>query len=361
MKYIILTLSIGLFFSLQQVSMAQCSGDNTFLGTIDNDWDNPSNWSLNCVPTSTITGRLTISANCVNNNSINYTFVQGSFLEVQPGVNFSNNNNGSWTFNGTLINEGDFSISDLTNDGQNQGAGSFSGNYSLNGTMEPGNAPPPTWSCGDLLSYAGKDYATVQIGGQCWMAENLNIGTMLEGVLESHNNGVIEKYCYNNDPSNCDIYGGLYSLYEVLGYNIPPAGTSNQGLCPTGWHIPTDDEWMQLEGTVEPQYGYPDPEWEKLGFRGSEIGIKLKSTYGWNNGNGTDEFGFNALPAGQRDHDASGFDFYHQGDIAFFWSSTFYLPFVAYAKERQLWGILDNSYRGNEVTGLGYSVRCIKD
>ena len=210
------------------------------------------------------------------------------------------------------------------------------------------------------VTYEGQVYNTVLIGEQCWFKENLNLGTMIPGVIESHDNGVIEKYCYDDDPANCVIYGGLYSWYEVMAYsNIP----GSQGLCPIGWHIPTDEEWMQLEGEVDSQYNYPDPEWEELNFRGFDVGKKLKSNYDWiNNGNGTNDFGFTALPAGHRDHDASGFEFYSMGEIAFFWSSTEY--FAAYAKERNLWGSYsgaDKSYRGSEVKGLGYCVRCVKD
>lgn len=364
MKYTFrtITLILSMVVIVQSTIFSQCVGDNTFNGTIDMDWSNPGNWSLNCVPGSTVTGRIVISSNCMVNDNNSHTFVEGSILEIQPGVNFTNDGTGNWTVLGTIINNGHYTQTTLNNDGINFGEGSFYGNQMFNGTIEPGSAPPPTWNCGDLLSYAGRDYGTVLIGAQCWMAENLNIGTLLDGNLESHNNNVIEKYCYNNEPENCEIYGGLYSWMEMMGYPSLPAITSFQGLCPTGWHIPSDEEWMQLEGEVEDQYDYPDPEWEKLGFRGSNVGLKLKSTFGWNNsGNGTDDFGFNALPAGMRDHDASGADFFNQGEIAQFWTATLFYPFLAYAKERQFWSLNNNSYRGNEVSGLGYSVRCLKD
>jgi len=93
------------------------------------------------------------------------------------------------------------------------------------------------------------------IGTQCWFKENLNVGTMINGTHNQTNNSVIEKYCYNNLTSNCDIYGGLYQWGEMVQYlngtsntttwNPPPTGNV-QGICPTGWHIPKDAEWTVL-------------------------------------------------------------------------------------------------------------------
>ncbi len=86
------------------------------------------------------------------------------------------------------------------------------------------------------------------------MAENLNIGTLVESDSSNTNhtdvadNGIIEKYCLENKLSNCDIYGGLYDWNEMMGY-LPSddsiTGTT-RGICPQGWHIPTDSEWNIL-------------------------------------------------------------------------------------------------------------------
>jgi uncharacterized protein (TIGR02145 family) len=96
--------------------------------------------------------------------------------------------------------------------------------------------------------------------------------------------------CYNNSPANCNTYGMLY--YWATAMALPSncnsstcssqVGTKHKGVCPSGWHIPSDAEWTTLTD-----------------FVGSSTGIKLKSTSGWNSiGNGTDEFGFSALPGG---------------------------------------------------------------
>ena len=98
--------------------------------------------------------------------------------------------------------------------------------------------------CGESkVSYGGKNYNTVLIGAQCWLKENLDIGTMIISSQNSTDNSIIEKYCYGNNPANCTTYGGLYQWNEAMQY-----GTTSmaQGICPTGWHIPTYEEFQTL-------------------------------------------------------------------------------------------------------------------
>ncbi|MCF8302243.1 MAG: fibrobacter succinogenes major paralogous domain-containing protein [Bacteroidales bacterium] len=200
----------------------------------------------------------------------------------------------------------------------------------------------------------GQEYEAVLIGDQCWMAENLNIGERIDGDEEMENNDIMEKYCYDDDEANCDEYGGLYQWDEMMHYTTQQ-GT--QGICPPGWHLPTDEEWMMLEGAVDSQYGYPDPEWEQTGYRGSDAGYNLKSTSGWyNNGNGSDAFGFAALPAGWR---LSNSVFYYLGSLAFFWSSSEYGS--GYARYRGLDKLSDEVGRNYDSKSIGFSVRCLKD
>jgi len=96
--------------------------------------------------------------------------------------------------------------------------------------------------CGQTLSDPrdGKNYATVQIGTQCWMAQNLNVGTRIDGTATQANNGTIEKYCYSDNDANCTTYGGLYQWDEMMQYTTTQGV---QGICPTGWHLPVDAEW----------------------------------------------------------------------------------------------------------------------
>jgi len=102
--------------------------------------------------------------------------------------------------------------------------------------------------CGDTFydSRNGMSYPTVMIGNQCWFAKNLDIGTMLNVVavnLNQTNNGIFEKFCYNNDSTNCKIYGGLYQWNEAMNYKTIE---KSKGLCPEGWHIPSQAEFDTL-------------------------------------------------------------------------------------------------------------------
>jgi uncharacterized protein (TIGR02145 family) len=98
--------------------------------------------------------------------------------------------------------------------------------------------------CGDSLLDIrdGRIYATVQIGTQCWMAQNINYGTMIIGKDQT-NNDIPEKFCYGNDTINCLTYGGLYQWGEMMYYSQIPG---SKGICPEGWHIPTNEEYNIL-------------------------------------------------------------------------------------------------------------------
>ncbi len=103
--------------------------------------------------------------------------------------------------------------------------------------------------CGDTLIDArdGKKYGTVKIGSQCWMKDNLNVGTMVTSSTVQSNNSIIEKYCYNDGAGDCNTYGGLYQWNEAMNYTTASGG---QGICPNGWHLPTNSEWQALQNTV---------------------------------------------------------------------------------------------------------------
>ena len=209
------------------------------------------------------------------------------------------------------------------------------------------------WTCG-TINYGGQAYNTVIIGMQCWMAENLNIGTMINGSQNMTEGGGIEKYCYDDNSNNCDTYGGLYQWNEMMNYDTTE-GT--QGICPPGWHIPTNEEWKQLLGEVDSTYDYPDAEWNPPGYQGYDAGLNLKSTSGWNTGgNGTDLFGFTVLPGGVRDLSGSFVDL---GEDCHFWTSYENNTISAWGR---MWRYTRNDVNynyGNKP--LGFSVRCLKN
>jgi uncharacterized protein (TIGR02145 family) len=204
------------------------------------------------------------------------------------------------------------------------------------------------------VEYVGQVYNTIQVFSQCWLKENLNVGTMIEGTIEQSNNGTIEKYCYNNEPDSCTKYGGLYLWDEMMQYTTQQGA---KGICPTGWHLPTDEEWKVLEGAVDSQYGIGDSTWDDWGWRGTDAGTKLKTTSCWNaNGNGTDLFGFSGLPGGNR---LSGGGFYYIGITGYWWTSTESNDYSAWG--RYLGSGPPGVARGNDNKGSGFSVRCLRD
>jgi len=197
------------------------------------------------------------------------------------------------------------------------------GTFSINNTNSTltinNTTPPPNNQKGSTFTDPrdGKTYRTVEIGNQTWMAENLNCYT------------TIGSWCYNNNIANCDKYGRLY--------NEEAAKKS----CPKGWHLPSDEEWNTF-----------------INYLGGDEGIKLKSTSGWNSdGNGTDVFGFTALPGGYRGF--TDIHFNYIGDYGFWWSSTESSTIGAWS--RYISNDHSEVYRIGSDNKNGFSVRCIRN
>lgn len=187
-----------------------------------------------------------------------------------------------------------------------------------------------------------KIYNTVQIGTQCWMAQNLNLGTRINGSLDQTNNGTIEKYCYNNLETNCDIYGGLYQWGEMMQYtNVEGI----QGICPTGWHIPSDAEWTTLTTYLG-------------GVSISGGKMKETGTTHWASPNtgATNSSGFTALPGGGR---SGGVFYYSLTYTTLIWSSSQYDAYDSWS--RRLYN--DNAGVTKQYNYMtdGFSVRCIQN
>lgn len=208
--------------------------------------------------------------------------------------------------------------------------------------------PPSPPQCSELTSclgtcyYEEESYPVIQIGGQCWFAKSLNIGVRISGSSNQTDNSIIEKYCYNDLDSNCEIYGGLYQWDEAMQY-VTNEGA--RGICPAGWHIPSyDDE------TVTRDY---------LGLETGGGKMKQTGTTYWASPNtgATNESGFNALPAGMRNIDNS---FSEIGNYFLPWSTpnpldpeNFNPTILGYNFESFGRLMLDK--------GTGLSVRCLKN
>ncbi len=205
-----------------------------------------------------------------------------------------------------------------------------------------------------VVHWQGQTYETLQIGSQCWMKDNLNVGTMIPTLADMTDNGTTEKYCYDDDPAKCTTHGGLYQWNEVMQY-VTQEGA--QGICPDGWHIPSDIEWCILTQEIDPTMNC-----NALGWSGTDAGIKMKSTTGWNNtswnsnGNGTNESGFSGLPAGQRNNNST---FSALGELANFWTSTEYNSSDAWYRNLVYYDVFVD--RWHYYKTYGFSVRCVRD
>jgi len=203
------------------------------------------------------------------------------------------------------------------------------------------------------IYFESQYYNTVLIGDQCWLKEYLNVGSILVGTMNMTDNGVLEKYCYDDDTLACNYWGAYYQWDEIMRYTLI---NGTQGICPYGWHIPTDEELKELEGYVDSEFPIGDPEWEEFGLRGYDVGLNLKSKSGWNLiYNGLDKYGFTAYPSGYRGY-YGNFKDWSLG--AGYWSST---GDIAGAFARILQEDSSKQKRNGYDKHLGFSVKCLKD
>lgn len=219
-------------------------------------------------------------------------------------------------------------------------------------------------TCGKLrIDYQGETYPTVQIGTQCWLAKNMNVGIAVDSFVEQTDNQTIEKYCYLDDSNNCSIYGGLYQWAEAVQYlngannfsTLPlPFSGNVRGICPKGWHIPNATEFCTLLSFLDPTV-----DCNYYGITGTDAGGKIKSTSTlWEppNSGAINNSGFSAIPAGSR---YWGGTYTGKGRYSEFWStkeysessSIFYFTVYNNSKIFQYYGLKN----------IGISIRCIQD
>lgn len=350
-----------------------------------------------------------LTASRTDNNIINNISVTASFEINTYTLTSSAGANGTITATDTVNygsnktftitpNEG-YLISDVLVDSVSVGTDStytftnVTANHTISATFAV------SFVCGtSTVSYDGQTYSTVSIGSQCWFAENLNIGTKVNsgssetachdisgddsGIWSCQvNNSAIEKYCYGDDSANCTTDGGLYEWAEALQlpydcnnstsvanedgtYTLtcPTSGTktisaTQQGICPTGWHVPSFNEYQTLAQVSDPSC---ELDCDNGACSCSTAGDKLKATVShtpiaWD---GSDIYNYSALPSGYRGTDGS---FGNRGDYALLWSSVPYSGgplsawYVYFTTGDPTAGGLSN-YRAS-----GFSVRCIKD
>jgi len=190
----------------------------------------------------------------------------------------------------------------------------------------------------------GKEYKVTVIGTQTWMAENLNYDA--SGI------------CYSNNETNCATYGRLYGW--AMAMDLPTTcnsslcasqiDTKHQGICPSGWHLPSRAEWNVLMKFVNPSCS------DNVGRICDDAGTYLKATSGWDYNNyGSDRYAFSALPGGKNQDVIKFFDV---GKYGYWWSSSEYSSNSAF-----IWSTdgRDAYTDGKSKSYELYSVRCLKD
>ena len=244
------------------------------------------------------------------------------------------------------------------------GGSSSSGGGQGGGSSSSGGGSPSSSSVGGngddgSVVHEGQTYRTVKIGTQTWLAKNLNYA-------------VAGSKCYDNDPANCVKYGRLYDWSTAMG--LPSSCNENscssqiqpkhKGICPSGWHIPSNDDWDKLLRYVDNENG-GDGEVDELGYDSYTAGRYLKATSDWNwndeedkSGNGTDQYDFSALPGGRGHSDGS---FVNVGDHGGWYSASEseYKNYEAY--RRRMYYDSDDAGLSSIYKSELQSVRCVKD
>lgn len=229
-----------------------------------------------------------------------------------------------------------------------------------------------------LTDIDGNVYNTVQIGNQCWMKENLRTTHYANNVAIPSGNNITsiyvsfpKRYAPNNDESLVPAYGYQYNWFALMHGASPSSANPSgvQGVCPDGWHVPSDAEWTQLENYVSSQSEYVctinDSIYEDYSPDIPKIAKSLAATTGWepdenesncavgNDLNANNATGFSALPAGERAGGSLAFCIY-----ADFWTSTNQGEYHLY---REMGYFSESIFRKSAYSYLGFSVRCVKD
>lgn len=243
-------------------------------------------------------------------------------------------------------------------------------------------AGPPCPGTTTVTDYDGNIYGTIQIGNQCWMKENLRTTHYANGTAIALGSSIASHTAYryypNNNSANVSTYGYLYNWTAVMkGASSSSANPSGvQGICPNGWHIPSNAEWTQLNNYVKGQSQYV------CGSYNTSIAKALSAATSWsssstecavgNNLSINNKTGFSALPAGcySRGYNSSGYtpaDYRVFGLYASFWSSTLRTDLtepshlhtftIRYNSASTYNGGTNSTYSRDS----GISVRCLKD
>ncbi|NTW32392.1 MAG: hypothetical protein HGB12_07185 [Bacteroidetes bacterium] len=231
-------------------------------------------------------------------------------------------------------------------------------NTSVNSNIISYSTLDPCGGIPTITDIDGNVYNTVCLGTQCWMKENLKTGTLIPISTHQTNNGILEKYCYNNDIAHCDSSGAIYQWAEAMQYKDGCSNTASlqptpavKGICPTGWHIPVVAEWNTLTTYLGGE---------------SVAGGKMKVTpicgtkpcWKTPNSGATNSSGFSAFSSGESYNEGSS-GFANNSYYANYWTSTESLATAgrAYRMDYNNTQCAMNS----KYKTSGLSIRCVKD
>lgn len=324
--------------------------------------------NLPTVTTSTVSNIMENSATCGGNVT-----TDGGSTVTARGVCWSTSQNptinNSHTNNGTGTGSFSSNITGLTYGttyyirayATNSAGTAYGVQYSFITTIPDGQ---PCYNVPTVVDYDGNTYNTVKLGNQCWMKENLRTTRYSNGTNialgRSTSTTTALRYYPNGNSSNVSTYGYLYNWKAVMGNSLSSSANPSgvQGICPTGWHVPSDTEWTQLTDYVSSQSQ------NVCGGDNRNIAKTFASTLGWysstetcavgNNPSANNASGFSAFPAGSYDSDYG----YFFGDEAYFWSTT---------ENNDNYAYLIGLYYADAYVNRGYtnkyyifSVRCIR-
>ena len=304
-------------------------------------------WDVTDVPDTHTISTDTVTDVVVPNGGLHIHNTNPTYTYTVNGVTLPGNNS---TLSFTGLSEGDYTIHITSS-----GLCTFDQDFHVSAVPVDGQPCPGTPTVTD---YEGNVYATVQIGNQCWMKENMRATKYADGTsitqATTSQSSITTPYYYN--PGNPTNYGYLYNWPAAKGLH-----SDNQGICPDGWHVPSYGEWTELT-----QYVGSHSNYRCSSNYSTWIAKALAATTGWNTstdtcvpGNtpsGNNATGFSALPAGNFSEYNNSY--YGSGDIAYFWSSTEYDISYAYV----FWMAYCYQHFGSDNgqnRSDGFSVRCL--
>lgn len=320
--------------------------DRALYEAMKNNYDFAGNCSSNIFQ-KTLTDGSSYIISCVNNSGSKSFFSTGKYKNVEISLEIDCINiekecsesckTGSICGGGKLLKTDTYALS-VSPSGCDANGANCSNAFATadTATFQWDTTVPDTFECGtSTVDYGGQIYNTVKIGTQCWFKQNLNIGATLLVGYDQINNSVSEKYCYNSVAGNCNTYGGLYFYGEAMQYNYQDGA---QGLCPSGWHIPTLAEWNVLATSVPvmcPAYQYA---------------FSLKtSAFGDSSPNCS---GMTVLPSG---FVTTSYQSYYMGSSGGFWISNGQVYLLNSGQGTA------SIYNASTFSFLAASARCIKD